>query len=266
MANQLLATLGVVCPGCDELNGAGSARCLACGASLRAPAKPPARPITVARLLLTVLGGSQEGRQFPLTLGTCGIGRSQGAVLFPDDPTLSPHQATLVFRDGRVYLRDEGAGSGVLIRIGAPERLLPHGQFSVGQRLFRYLGAIAANAPVAATIGSGRPLTYGSPLPAAPFLYGVEELLIGGRSGRVIVSGAPVLRIGQRGCDVAYPGDSSLALVHCELTPGGEYVLLRDRSGEQGTFVRLPAHSERVLQPGDSFRLGQQILRVEPLV
>ncbi|MBI5544712.1 MAG: FHA domain-containing protein, partial [Deltaproteobacteria bacterium] len=44
-------------------------------------------------------------------------------MLFPEDPFLSPLHATFHFRDGKLFLRDEGGPSGTFVRIHGPEIL-----------------------------------------------------------------------------------------------------------------------------------------------
>ncbi len=112
---------------------------------------------------------------------------------------------------------------------------------------------------------AGRPHVYGAPVPLGQAVYGVEEVLVGGRAGRAVVTAAPLLTIGQANCDLSFPGDEGLAGRHCELSPTPTGALLRDLSGGLGTYVRLAAGVERPLRPGDRVRLGQHVLQVENL-
>jgi pSer/pThr/pTyr-binding forkhead associated (FHA) protein len=185
------------------------------------------------------------------------VGRARGAILFPDDPFVSPHHATFLLREGRLYIRDESSVSGVFVAVR--EQPLRAGScFAAGQRLFRYLGPLAAPA----RREPGQPLVYGAPVPGAS-LHGVEEVIVGGRSGRAVVSGEALLTIGQQQCDLSYPGDPTLAMRHCELAPQGATALLRDVSGGLGTQVRLEAGVERPLAAGDRVRIGMQLMQVE---
>ena len=179
--------------------------------------------------------------------------------MFPEDPFISPQHASLSMRDGRVLLRDEGSVSGVFVAISGEELISPSGYFCAGQRLFRYLGAIAipTTTPSAATV-------YGAPLPEGSQLYAVEELLAGGRSGRATLSGQHV-SIGRLDCDLSFPGDEGLALRHCEVAPTPQGAILRDLSAGLGTFVRLAPGVERAVKVGDQLRIGQAVLLLESI-
>ncbi|MBX5484389.1 MAG: FHA domain-containing protein, partial [Myxococcaceae bacterium] len=222
---------------------------------------PPARSSAApSRFGITVVSGHMPGQRFRLGGAGCMIGRSKGAILFPDDQFVSAHHGTLILRDGRLYIRDEGSLSGVFVSVSVgPEPLVAGASFAAGQRLFRFLGPLP---PPPAPI-PGRPLTYGAPVPQSQALYALEEVLVGGRSGRTAISGGPLITIGQHHCDLSYPGDETLAARHCELSPNGNTATLRDLSGGLGTWVRIAPGMERPLNPGDRFRVGQQVLQVE---
>jgi pSer/pThr/pTyr-binding forkhead associated (FHA) protein len=223
----------------------------------RAPPPPTAPP--GVRFGINILAGYARGQRFRLAGAGCLIGRNTGAILFPEDVTVSSHHATLLVRDGRLFVRDEGSLSGVFVTISGQETLFPSGFFGVGQRLFRYLGALAP----AVALAPGAPTVYGAPASTSQILYGVEEVLIGGRPGRTVVSAGPLLTVGQQNCDFAYLNEEGVAARHCELIPSPASASLRDLSGGLGTFVRIGAGIERPLNAGDRFRVGAQVLQVE---
>lgn len=133
-----------------------------------------------------------------------------------------------------------------------------NGMFSAGMRLFRYLGAVERRAAE-----PGHPLVYGAPVPLGSALYALEELLVGGRSGRIVTSHGPTLSLGLSNCDLSFPQDLGMASRHCELSPLPNGALLRDLSGGLGTFVRLLPQQERLIRAGDRVRIGQQTLQIE---
>ena len=223
------------------------------------PAVAAPRPVpTASRFGLMVVAGSSRGQRFKLPTTGCTVGRTRGAILFGDDAFVSAQHASLVVRDNALFVRDEGSASGVYVTIPGSELLLPMSFFIVGQRLFRFLGKLEAPPPLA-----GRPTVYGAPVPPGQGVYGVEEVLVGGRSGRTVVTSAPLLTIGQANCDFSYTQEEGMAGRHCELsfTPGGAQ--LRDLSGGLGTYVRLASGVERQVRAGDRVRLGQHIVQVE---
>jgi pSer/pThr/pTyr-binding forkhead associated (FHA) protein len=188
------------------------------------------------------------------------FGRARGAILFADDPHLSPHHGTLLLKDDRLVIRDEGSLSGIFIAV-ARETLSTGSSFAAGSRLFRYQGAV----PAPEQPSPGKPLAYGAPVPDGQILFTIEEILVGGRPGRVLATPGPVVSIGRQQCDLSFPGDESLALRHCELAPSDRQAVLKDLSGAAGTWIRIPSGIERPLAPGDRFRVGLQTLQVTAL-
>ncbi|HEX8821881.1 MAG TPA: FHA domain-containing protein [Archangium sp.] len=225
------------------------------------PAAAPgsgARPAPAAsRFGLSVIAGTARGQRFKLPTTGCTVGRTRGAILFADDIFLSAQHATFLIKDNVLHVRDESSTSGVYVTIGS-ETLTPMSFFSIGQRLFRFIGKLEAPPPLA-----GRPTVYGAPVPPGQGVFGVEEVLVGGRSGRTVVTSAPLMTLGQANCDFSYPQEEGLASRHCELSFTASGAQLRDLSGGLGTYVRIPPTVERALRPGDRVRLGQHILQVE---
>jgi len=212
----------------------------------------------LAPFVLAVVEGNGKGQRYRIPAVGCWVGRDRGNILFPEDSFVSSHHATLTLREGRLCIRDEGTPSGVFVAIAGQETI-PHGtQFNIGRRLLRYLGQLQLSVAPA-----GQPRVYGAPLPQGRPPYAVEEVLVGGRSGRAVVSAGPMLTIGQTNCDFSFPNDTTLASRHCELAPVPQGAVLRDLSGIRGTFVRIAPGSDRPLNTGDRLRVGQQILQVE---
>jgi hypothetical protein len=186
------------------------------------------------------------------------VGRSKGAILFPEDVFLSSHHGTFLLRDGRLFIRDEASVSGIFVNVLGGEAIQAGDYFAAGQHLFRFAGPLQSPAPP-----QGGPATYGAPTRAGQPLYALEEIIVGGRILRVVVTAGPILTIGQHQCDLSYPGDETLAARHCEISPNGPGATLRDLSGGFGTFVRVPSGVERPLSAGDRLRIGQQVIQVE---
>lgn len=232
------------------------------GTAAPAPkAAPAARPAPAAsRFGLSVIAGTSRGQRFKLPVTGCTVGRTRGAILFAEDAFLSAQHASFLIKDSVLHVRDESSASGVYVTISAPETIAPMALFIAGQRLFRFTGKLESPPPV-----PGQPVIYGAPVPLGQGVYGVEEILVGGRSGRAVITVAPLFTIGQANCDLSYPQDEGLASRHCELSPSPTGAQLRDLSGGLGTYVRLAPQVERPLRPGDRVRLGQHILQVELL-
>lgn len=206
------------------------------------------------------MAGAGRGQRYKLPASNCVVGRSRGAILLPEDPFVSALHATFLVKEGALFVRDETSASGVYVTIPGTEAIAPRTLFSAGLRLFRFSGRIEA--PVTLP---GQPVIYGAPMPLGQSLYAVEEILMGGRAGRAVVSAATLLTIGQAHCDLSYPQEEGLAGRHCELSPTPTGAMLRDLSGGLGTYVRIPAAIERPLRQGDRVRIGQHVFQVEAL-
>lgn len=297
---RLTGILGRVCRSCDAYNDPGAGSCASCGRPLGPAARaagaaqgvdggaadggepaadaPRVRsyakggggavravPAAAARALtgptLTLeRGAGVRGATFRLEPGAAPTGRGPGPLSFPGDPSLAPHHATFLWRDGVLRLLDQGAPGGTYLRLrgDASARLSPGDAFVVGERVLRYAGPLPA--PAAQPPDGTRRL--GAPRPTPPTVV-LEELLEGGAPGRVHVRGGPVVVIGRGGAGVALGEDPSVAPAHAELRlePDGA-VRLRDLGSAAGTFVRLPARGEQALLDGDVVRIGREVLRV----
>lgn len=212
---------------------------------------------TAPKFWLTVLAGPARGQRFKLPSNGTLIGRSRGAILFPDDPFVSALHASVLVRDGKLFIHDEGSASGVFVSVSGTETILPGAAFATGLRLFRYVGPVEPQ-PEWNHLDV---LVYGAPLPNSQVHYAIEELLLGSRAGRCLITPGPVLTIGQGRCEFSYPNDEGLAPRHCEVAPLPHGAMIRDLSGGLCTFVRIQA--ERMLKPGDRVRIGQQTLQVD---
>jgi pSer/pThr/pTyr-binding forkhead associated (FHA) protein len=219
----------------------------------------PAGATVPSAFVLTVVAGNGMGQHYRVPVSGCWIGRNRGNILFPEDSFVSAHHATLTVHQGTLRIRDEGSASGLFVAIAGQETISHGTLFNIGRRLFRYL----AHLKLPPSPAAGQPRIYGAPLPQGQAPYAVEEVLVGGRSGRAAISGAPLLTIGQMNCDLSYPQDEDLASRHCELAPAGQGAVLRDLSGVLGTFVRIAPGFDRQLNAGDRIRIGQQLLQVE---
>jgi pSer/pThr/pTyr-binding forkhead associated (FHA) protein len=222
------------------------------------PAAGPLRPGRAT--LILEHGAGLDGASFQLDREVQGAGRTEGAVVFPDDPCLAPLHATFFYREGSLHLRDEGAPGGTYLRLRGPSvPLRPGDLFALGDRLLRFAGSLPQPAP-GAPDGTRR---LGAPRPPSPTVV-IEELLEGGATGRVFVRGGGSVTIGRSGCAVNLGDDPELSQAHAELvvdSAGG--ARLKDLGSAHGTFIRVPPHAERELHDGDWLRLGREVLRVE---
>ncbi|HET9596535.1 MAG TPA: FHA domain-containing protein [Anaeromyxobacteraceae bacterium] len=278
---RLTGFLGVVCRACDAYNDPGARACIACGASLaseavpagRAAAVPPgaaaaepdedeieiAAAAAVQARLVVERGDASPGTVFRVE-DEVQAGRSQGAIVFPDDPCLAPLHVTFLLRDEALWLRDEGAAGGVFVRLrGLTVPIRPGTLFAVGDRLLRFGGPL----PAPPLPGPDGTLRLGGPRPPGAAVL-VEEWLEGGIGGRAYVRSGPSITVGRAGCAINLGEDPYLSQAHAELLVEADgSTRLRDLGSSNGTFVRIAPGAERELHDGDAVRLGREVLRVE---
>jgi hypothetical protein len=254
------ASVGTFCPQCGQALGSR-------GTQVMAPvgAMPASVPRTYTELapgrarLVLERGAGREGDVFKLEAEVTEVGRTRGGILFADDPTLAPHHASFLFRNGSLHVRDEGAAGGVHLRLrGLSIPLRPGDHLVVGDRLLRYAGLL----PPAAAAPPDGTRRLGAPRPGGPAVV-LEEVLEGGAIGRVFVRPGPSITIGRTGCAVNLGDDPFLSQAHAEiLLDSSGNARLRDLGSSNGTFARLPPKSERELRDADVVRMGREVLRV----
>jgi pSer/pThr/pTyr-binding forkhead associated (FHA) protein/ribosomal protein L40E len=245
---------GRPCSRCGSQNPPLARFCGSCGNPLVEGARPGAAPEGGRARLVLIRGSGYEGAVFRLNAPSCGAGREDGVIIFPGDPFLAPLHATFEYRDGALVVRDEGAANGLYVRIKEPVFLETGDCFVVGERLLRYAGEEAPQQPT--------PGMHGSPRAQGP-LHRFEEVLRGGRSGRICKRAGPTITIGRVGCDMNFPTDGFVSSRHAEVTVAGGRVILRDNGSANGTYLRVTSGGEKNLEHGDYLLMGQQLLRVE---
>lgn len=206
--------------------------------------------------LVLIRGEGLDGISYHLNSVEHVAGRSQGAILFPDDATLSPKHANFFYRDSKLYVRDEGSLNGVYGRVRGTHATEPGDVFMAGQQYFRFeLTPKPADAPEP----DG---TYFYSSPKRPSAFRIVHLLRGGAIGMVYCARETSVQIGREGSEMNFPADPYMSAKHVKLeVGGGGKFTLTDLGSKNGTFLRI--HKERELAHGDYVFLGRQLLRVE---
>jgi hypothetical protein len=237
---------GRQCTTCGAELVAGHRFCGSCGARVDAATGPSAGPAKTqffsamqapgrAKLIL-IKGEGMDGVSYHLAGSDHVAGRSDGAILFPEDPLLSPRHCNFYYRDGQLVVRDEGSANGVFVRIKAPVIVESGTSFLVGEQLLRVDACPPDGVPVPDGDGT---YFYGSP--KRPARMCVVQLLVGGDPGMVFRARSESISIGREGNDINFPDDPFISGRHALIT-----------ALEGGRF-----------QLGDYVFLGQQLLRVE---
>jgi pSer/pThr/pTyr-binding forkhead associated (FHA) protein len=210
--------------------------------------------------LILIKGEGMDGVSYVLSATEHAAGRVDGAILFPDDPLLSPRHANFLYRDGKLHVRDESSTNGVFVRIVRPQTLASGATFLIGEQLLRVSASAPESMPTPEDDGT---YFYGSP--RRPCKLVLTQLLVGGSPGMVFRARNDTLTIGREGNDVNFPDDPFISGRHATVqgieTPTGTSFQLTDLGSKNGTFLRVL--DETPLAHGDYVFIGQQLLRVE---
>jgi len=256
------------CPSCGNQVPEHDRFCGQCGTRMDS-APPPAagsagktmffsgvQPTGLAKLVL-VKADTGDGLAYQLSGTEHIVGRTEGAILFPDDPLLSPRHANFVYRDNKLFVNDEGSTNGVFIRIHDPARLDSGAAFLVGEQLLQVEALAPDFGPQPDAEGT---YFYASPKRASKMR--LIQRLRGGDIGLIVRARGDSITLGREGNDVNFPDDPFISGRHAEVSinPDGSFTIA-DQGSKNGTFVRVVGETQ--LMHGDYVFVGQQLLRVE---
>lgn len=254
------------------------------------PPAPVAKPAAVpsrGRLVVIAKSGA-DGPSYPFG-DMLDVGRIEGHVVVPDDPYLSPRHARVAYVDGKVFLRDLGSTNGVYLRLapgrhkGGPAHtggevavpLEDQDLILVGQQVLRF------DVLRESETGLGAPAEHGTLLfgsPAAKRYARLAQRTVEGVTRDVYYIRKMETVLGRESGDVVFTEDPFLSRRHAAIRALGRDAAplaesakpspteisgfaLVDLGSSNGTFLRLRKEVE--LLPGDQFRVGQQLFRVE---
>ncbi|MBK7830592.1 FHA domain-containing protein [Nannocystis sp.] len=275
-------------PGSSAEDGASAASAASAGAAPGAPLSrewsPPVAPlpalVSVApgvvgaspmprrapganklRLVVVQRDGS-EGEVIPLGDTPLFIGRWQGDLRFPADEFLGPSHARVDPQAKGVLVADLGTRNGVFVRISRPEPVFPGDLFLLGHQLLRLENIPEAGREGAPAADGVR--GFGTPLQPA---WGRLVLLgPGGVEAESHYLRHPQVVFGRELGDIVFPADPFVSWQHAQITMEASgpdtpvSVTLTDLRSANGTYLR--ARGDVILDPGDMFRVGDQIFRV----
>jgi pSer/pThr/pTyr-binding forkhead associated (FHA) protein len=228
-----------------------------------APAPRPAAPTVggaAPARLVSILKDGSDGPTFPLVGEQVDIGRTEGDIVLADDPYLSPRHARLRRKGNAFYLRDLESVNGVYFRIREPVELSDGDRILIGQQVLRFEIVADAEAPLGPASVHGV-LVFGTPeVPRMARLvqYTTEGV---GRDVHYLYRGETIL--GRENGDVVFTDDPFLSRRHAsiKLERSTRRFVLTDMGSSNGTALRV--QGERALAPGDQFRLGRHLFRLD---
>ena len=226
-----------------------------------APAVAPAAAAASSAYLVAIDREGREGSRHPLPATGLSIGREQGQLVFSSDRFLSAlHARVEIAEAGRFVLVDAGSRNGVYLRITRPEPVFPGDMFLIGQHLLRLenIETPERERPP----GADGTLIFGTPLD--PPWARLVVLGRGGLSGDIAYLRTRQVVLGREDGDLRFPSDRFMSRRHARIALATEgqsmSVMLEDLDSVNGTYLRLRGRAN--IGPNDTFRVGDQILRV----
>jgi len=214
----------------------------------------------VSAQLVAILKDGSDGRTFPLASDQVDVGRTEGDIVLPDDPYLSPRHARLAHRPEGWFLRDLDSVNGIFVRIREPVDLADGDMLLIGQQVLRFETLSDGELPLGPASLNGT-LVFGTPeVPRIVRLvqYTTEGV---GRDVHYLYRDETVL--GRENGDIVFTDDPFLSRRHAAITidRGARRFVLRDLGSSNGTAIRFAG--ERKLANGDQFRVGRHLFRFD---
>jgi len=189
------------------------------------------------------------------------LGRAGCDVNYPDDALLAPRHASVLIREGKLYLRDLESQNGTFIKQRQDAELTPGDAFLLGRQLFRFTALSMDDAPTPG-LGQMTAVWAGAPkIQRAPMNAKLEHIKLTGEVMNEFRLEKSEFTIGRAAGDLVFKDDPYMSGKHaCIVTLPGRFVL-QDLQSRNGIYRRL--RDEVELQDSDEFFVGEQMFRVE---
>ncbi len=221
--------------------------------------------------LVRIAKDGSEGGQHPIVGDQTDIGRSEGDIVLPDDPYLSPRHARIVARPSpagsakpvQMRIVDLGSVNGVFVRV-REQHPVAHGDLIlIGQQVLRFETVSEIEGARGPAMQHGV-LLFGSPAPVARAR--LAQRTVEGLTRDVFYLVRDEFVLGREVGDRTFGDDVFMSRRHAAVRrdptrDGGNAYVLQDFGSSNGTFVQI--HGEQPLEDGDQFRIGHHLFRVD---
>ncbi len=217
------------------------------------PSKAPPRklPHYVLFVERSLSGGPDH---YPVFDNEAVVG-SQGQLTLAGERFCHPREATLIHRDGGLFLRDLPGGNGVFLRIRSRIELAYGDEFILGDQVFR----VDPSPPPTDDHPDPGP-TYFYPAPNWLSQFRITQVFEGGATGRVAVARGGTVQLGSAIGDIIV-NDALVSDQHCVVEEQAGAFVLTDLESRTGVFVRVGTNEVELLE-GDEIIIGRTRLRV----
>lgn len=213
--------------------------------------KPPAHLVLVSE-------DGTRGAKLALIGEETTIGRAGADILFADDPYLSPIHAMVIWKDGKLSIRDLGSRNGTWIFLDAPHRLVDGDLVLVGSQLlrFRRLGYPGPHPPEADATRR-----MGSLVPSAD-IASLAQLRADGSVRDVMhLSPGRDITLGRDRGDWPFSYDPSMSGSHAAVKSTDADFVVVDAGSRNG--VAVAARGDIPLKKGSRLLVGDKLMVVE---
>lgn len=198
-----------------------------------------------------------KGNKYSLVGEETTIGRAGADIVFPDDQYLSPIHAMILWKDGKLSIRDLGSRNGTWIFLEGPHRLVDGDLVLIGSQLlrFRRLGYPGPHPPDADATRR-----MGSLVPSAD-IASLAQLRADGSVRDVFhLSPGRDVSLGRDRGDWPFPYDPSMSGSHALIRSEDADFVVVDAGSRNG--VAVAARGDVQLKKGSKILVGDKILVV----
>jgi pSer/pThr/pTyr-binding forkhead associated (FHA) protein len=208
--------------------------------------------------LVVVTEDGARGNKHPLVGDETTMGRSGADIAFADDAYLSPMHALVLWKDGKLSIRDLGSRNGTWVFLAGPHKLVDGDLVLVGSQLlrFRRLGYPGPHPPEA---DSTRRM--GSFIPSADIACLTQLRSDGSVRDIFHLSPGRDIALGRDKGDWVFPYDKSMSGAHAAVKSEDADFVLQDAGSRNGVAVAV--RGDHPLPKGSKILVGDKLLIVE---
>ncbi|MDX2051572.1 MAG: FHA domain-containing protein [Polyangiaceae bacterium] len=210
--------------------------------------------------LVVIAQDGSPGISYPLSTPATEIGRTQGNVVLPNDPYISPLHARITYRNQRFWVEDLGSENGIYLRLTSEQELVAGDLVLVGLEVLRFEVVDPQERTLTPAARQGAQI-FGSPVCARYARLTQQTMEAVTRDVYYLTREETI--IGRESGDIVFTGDPYMSRRHARILRGSESgpFVLKDLGSSNGTYLRIRGETE--LSNRDYIRVGQHLFRLE---
>jgi len=189
------------------------------------------------------------------------IGRLGCQLSYPQDPLLAERHASLIIREGRLFLRDHDRQHGAYLKQRQDTELVHGDVFLLGRDLFRFTLQSLDSAASPSGSPQGTYALMGAPkLQRGPMTARLEHIDLNGNVIEEYSLEKPETTVGRKTGDIVFKNDPFMSGLHARIVAQPGRFMLQDLKSKNGIYRRIRDEAE--LKDSDEFFVGEQLFRV----